>query len=157
MALNLKKGESTSISGDGKFKVGLGWDTYCDLDTHAYIYSKGKALPDCVYFGETFHWSGAVHLLGDNTTGEGSGDDEIIEIDYKKLPKEVTKIVFKVHVYTFGKTFANVKGAFIRIVDENGKEICRYNIDKMGIKRLGRWITFGKLIRQNDTWIFKCI
>lgn len=37
--VNLKKGEKTVLKAN-QFVVGLGWDTPCDLDAHAYIYMK---------------------------------------------------------------------------------------------------------------------
>ena len=39
--VNLKKGETAVIKANS-FTVGLGWDTKCDLDAHAYIY-EGKS------------------------------------------------------------------------------------------------------------------
>ena len=44
--------------------------------------------------------------FGDNLTGEGSGDDETIEINLKQVPKQVTTLWLTITIYTDSKTFS---------------------------------------------------
>ena len=53
--------------------------------------------------------------MGDNTTGEGAGDDEKIRIDFDKVPKEVFELFVTVNIYSNGKTFNDVSNAYIRL------------------------------------------
>ena len=164
--INLKKGETAVIKANS-FTVGLGWDTKCDLDAHAYIYegkSKTALLAkifhfndkqvDHVYFGNLRGCNRAVIHAGDNLTGIGDGDDEQIIINADKLPDKVNRICFKVNIYSGAVSFVMVKGAYIRIVDNRtNEEICRYKLNT--ISNLGKTCTFGDLIKDNGDWFFK--
>lgn len=44
---------------------------------------------------------------GDNTTGEGYGDDEMIHIDLEKVADNVYELVVVVNIFTSGVSFAN--------------------------------------------------
>jgi tellurium resistance protein TerD len=39
-----------------------------------------------IFYNNLDHPTGSVHHTGDNRTGEGDGDDEVIIIDTSKLP-----------------------------------------------------------------------
>ena len=55
-----------------------------------------------------------IRHTGDNTSGEGEGDDETIIIDSDSLPRESAHVVILVNSYT-GETLDAVKHAFVRI------------------------------------------
>lgn len=140
MAVSLKKGGRLSLTkerpGLKKVIVGAGWDPAkfmgifgkkIDCDASAILCRHGRfcSSNDLVYFGHGEHASGAVkHLLGDNTTGEGDGDDERILVDLTKLPKDVDKVIIVINIYK-GKerrqTFDRIKNAFIRIMDADNE------------------------------------
>jgi len=72
---------------------------------------------------------GAVKHMGDDTTGEGSGDDEIIKIHLPQISQNVQSIWPVITIYTRGKQFDDVKNAYVRILDPKLKrEICRFNL-----------------------------
>ena len=170
--VNLKKGETAVIKAN-RFIVGLGWDTRCDLDAHAYLYeeksgeddknSEKKGLfsrkiksskeKEHIYFMHKKSSNGAVILTGDNLTGEGDGDDEQIIVNLDLLSDSINRICFKVEIFSGTSSFSAVKGAFIRIVDSRSEEICRYDLSTSEIK--GREYTFGNLVKQNGEWFFK--
>jgi tellurium resistance protein TerZ len=54
--------------------------------------------------------------IGDNTTGEGDGDDEQIVVQMKKLPADVLALGVTVTSYR-GQSFAAIKGAYCRLID----------------------------------------
>jgi len=107
MAINLEKGQRINLekeSGGAKqFRIGLGWDaratdgTDFDLDAcAAMLQENGKAASskDIIYFNNLkSDCEGLVHQ-GDNLTGDGDGDDEVINVDLSKVPESVQKIVF---------------------------------------------------------------
>ena len=117
--LNLQKGEGMLLdlakSDIKTIWVGLGWDTRCDLDVHAILRDEtGKSL-DTVYYGKQNALG--VSLSGDNTTGDGDGDDEIIYLELNKINKKVKYVSIYVNVYSSGKTFKDVKGSYVRLYD----------------------------------------
>ena len=138
--LNLKKGMSLDLTKrDDSLKhlhVGLGWQTKMDLDAFAFLLDdEGKEVDKCCYYNLVCR---GVKLLGDDTVGAGTGDNEVILIDFDKLPKNVTKIAVYTNIYKQNGIFSNqkfdkVKNAFVRLVnDDNKKEICRYNLTEDG-------------------------
>jgi tellurium resistance protein TerZ len=72
---------------------------------------------ECVYYAQLQSRSGALRHTGDEKTGEadlGGGDDEIIIVDFARMPANVCALHFIVTVATEGKTFADVKSARVR-------------------------------------------
>ncbi len=76
----------------------------------------------------------SVQLMGDNLTGEGEGDDEVIIVDLRKVPQEVAKIAITVTIYDAEgrkQNFGQVQNAFVRLVDvQSKKEVLRYDLQE---------------------------
>jgi len=70
--------------------------------------------------------------MGDNLTGAGDGDDEIIKINLQKVPAEIQKIVVTVTIHEAEarkQNFGQVQNAFIRVVNpSNQEEVVRYDL-----------------------------
>ena len=146
MAISLQKGQKVDLTkgnaGLSKLLVGLGWDTNkydggadFDLDAAAFLLAENgrvAADSDFVFYGNLEHNSKSVIHTGDNLTGEGEGDDEVIKIDLALVPANIAKIAFTVTIYEAeqrGQNFGMVSNAYIRIVnDSNGMEILRYDL-----------------------------
>ena len=85
----------------GQVCMGLGWESApgwsgpVDLDASAIIMGPGMQ-PECVYFGQLFGAGGAVTHSGDNRTGQGWGDDEVIMVDLNRLPMHINAVEFTV-------------------------------------------------------------
>ena len=91
---------------------------------------------------------------GDNLTGEGEGDDEVIKVDLSKLPSEAKYIVFTVNSF-LGQTFETVSNAFCRAVDEaSQRELAIFNLTDSGSYT---GIIMAKLYRHNGEWKFHAI
>ncbi|WP_052313990.1 TerD family protein [Nocardia thailandica] len=118
-------------------KMGLGWDPIrrngyggnrlvdIDLDSSVCLFS-GHQLVDVAYYGQLTAKDGSVRHLGDNLTGEGDGDDEIILVDLTRVPERVTTLVFLVTSYK-GHTFEQINNAFCRLVDgADNAELARF-------------------------------
>ena len=65
--------------------VGLGWDTRCDIDSSVLVYGADGNCIDNIYYGHKNASDGSVIHSGDNLTGYGAGDDEVISILLNKL------------------------------------------------------------------------
>ena len=74
----------------------------------------------------------SVRHTGDNLTGDGDGDDEVIEVNLEKVPNDVQKIVITVTIHEADRreqNFGQVDNAFVRIVDAKSNiEAIRYDL-----------------------------
>ena len=136
-AISLEKGQKVDLtkgSGATKFYTGLGWDAPAmqggheyDLDASAILLgTDGKILngdsKNFIFYGNLNHASGAVTHTGDNLTGAGDGDDEVIIIDTSKLPADCDEVSFIVTIHDAaarGQNFGSIKNAFVRILPAN--------------------------------------
>ena len=72
---------------------------------------------DVVYYGHLKSNDGSIVHSGDNLTGEGEGDDEVITVHLDRISANVDSIWPIVNIYTDNRTFYDVEGAYCRIVD----------------------------------------
>ena len=162
MALSLNKGGNLSLTKTdpnlNKLLIGLGWDERAtsgaefDLDASVFLLSnagKVRGDHDFIFYNQLKSDNGAVEHTGDNRTGEGDGDDEVINVDLSKIPATVTSLVFTVNSFT-GQTFETVENAFCRIVNaSNNSEVARYNLSAQGGHTA---MIMAKVYRHNNEW-----
>ena len=173
MPINLSKGQKVSLTKDNpglkKILVGLGWDvnafdsgTDFDLDASAFLAGANGKCPterEFIFYGNLEHASGAVKHLGDNRTGSGDGDDEVIEVDLSLVPPEIEKIAFTTTIYDADKrmqNFGQVSNAYIHIMDEtSGTELIRYDLgEDFSIETA---VVVGELYKHGGEWKFNAI
>jgi len=115
---------------------------------------------DIIFFNSMRHNSGCIWLTGDNRTGAGDGDDEQIIVKLNDLPDVFQKIVFVVQIYNGeeqGQNFGRVQNAFIRAVDNRGKEMARFDLSGgVGFSQY-RSMLFAEMVREQDGWKFNAI
>ena len=186
MAISLKKGQGISLRKEennlDEVIIGLGWDVAepksagifgslfgkketaeYDLDAIAVLLGRdGKMIrnTDVVFYNQMQHPSGCATLTGDNRTGAGDGDDEQIIVRLNSLPAEYDKIVFLVAIYEGRKnaqSFGEVENCFIRMVDQGGKELVRYDISGNASFAAYRSIVFAEVQREGSGWNFRAI
>ncbi|WP_066467088.1 TerD family protein [Skermania piniformis] len=148
--------------------VGLGWDVRTtsgaefDLDASAIATGADRrVLSDkyFVFFNNLRSPDGAIVHTGDNLTGDGDGDDEVIEVDLAAVSAEVTNIFFPVSIYDAegrGQSFGQVQNAFIRVVDRaTGAELTRYDLSEDASTETA--MVFGELYRRGSEWKFRAV
>ncbi|MEA3251538.1 MAG: TerD family protein [Pseudomonadota bacterium] len=172
MAISLQKGGNVSLSKEAPgltdVSVGLGWDVRTtdgkdfDLDASALVIGEnGKVLSDghFVFFNNMQDPSGAVVHQGDNLTGEGEGDDEVVKVALNNVPAEAKKVVFVVTIHEAearNQNFGMVSNAFIRVVNDAGNaEITRFDLSEDYSTETA--MVFAELYRHNNEWKFKAI
>jgi tellurium resistance protein TerD len=172
MGVSLSKGGNVSLTkaapGLKAVAVGLGWDvrsttgTDFDLDASALgLADNHKIVSDeyFVFFNNATSPEGAIAHQGDNLTGEGEGDDEVINVDLSTLAPTVDSIVFPVSIYegdARGQSFGQVRNAFIRVVDQsNGTELARYDLSEDASTETA--MVFGELYRSSGEWKFRAV
>ncbi|HEU4818852.1 MULTISPECIES: TerD family protein [Janthinobacterium] len=172
MAISLQKGGNVNLSKEApnlkKIIVGLGWDPRStdgatfDLDGSAFLLkSDGKVRGDSdfIFYNNLKSTDGSVVHTGDNTTGEGEGDDERIEIDLTRVPADIDRISITVTIHDADarrQNFGMVSKAFIRCLNAEGeKEIARYDLSEDSSTETA--MIFGEIYRYNGEWKFKAI
>lgn len=128
--VSLVKGGSPLLS---QVKMGLGWEPAfrgkdIDLDASVIAYGPQRDHVDSCYFGKLSILNGAIKHSGDNLTGEGGGDDEVIVVDLGRIPPQVTGLVFTVNSFS-GQKFTEVAKAYCRLLDAaTGEELVRFDL-----------------------------
>ena len=178
MSISLKKGQRISLSKEApgltKIMCGLGWDVAkksgggffgafggsqdFDLDATVLCLDANNKIASkqyIVYFGNLKHQSGSITHLGDNLTGEGEGDDEVILVDLAKIPAQISRLVFVVTIYQAVKRkqdFGQVENAFVRLVNQaNNKELARYDLSGNDYSQMTA-MTLAEVYRHQDDW-----
>ncbi|MGW0389677.1 TerD family protein [Streptomyces sp. NPDC003042] len=136
--VSLQKNQTVSLVKGGRpllsqVKMGLGWEPAfrgrdIDLDASVIAYGPQRNHIDSCYFGKLSILNGSVKHSGDNLTGEGAGDDEVIVVDLGRLPADATGLVFTVNSFS-GQKFTEVAKAYCRLIDAaSGEELVRFDL-----------------------------
>ena len=86
-----------------KVKLGLGWDTRVDIDASVIMLKRNGALVDAVSYLKTKSNDSSVFHSGDNRTGDGAGDDEVIVMHLDKIYPYVESIWAVITIYSSNK------------------------------------------------------
>lgn len=177
MSVNLSKGQKISLEKEAggalsQIKMGLGWDVGAapqksggflgglfggggsaggsiDLDASCIMLDANKQMVDAVWFGQLQSKDSSIQHTGDNRTGAGDGDDEVINVNLSRIPDHVQALVFTVNSFT-GQTFATVNNAFCRLVNaSNNSEVARYDLSAQGSHTA---LILAKIYRHNGEW-----
>ncbi|CAM5483474.1 TerD family protein [Streptomyces narbonensis] len=136
--VSLQKNQTVSLVKGGQpllsqVKMGLGWEPAyrgkdIDLDASVIAYGPQRNHLDSCYFGKLSILNGSIKHSGDNLTGEGAGDDEVIVVDLGRLPADATGLVFTVNSFS-GQKFTEVAKAYCRLMDAaTGEELVRFDL-----------------------------
>ncbi|MET7388794.1 TerD family protein [Streptomyces sp. NPDC005529] len=153
--VSLQKNQTVSLVKGGRpflaqVQMGLGWEPAyrgkdIDLDASVIAYGPQRNHIDSCYFGKLSIVNGAIKHSGDNLTGEGGGDDEVITVDLGRLPQEVTGLVFTVNSFS-GQKFTEVAKAYCRLIDAaTGEELVRFDLTNAEAQT---GVMMAKLIKQ---------
>ncbi|MDH6284121.1 TerD family protein [Prescottella agglutinans] len=172
MGVSLTKGGNVSLTKEAPgltaVAVGLGWDlrttTGQDFDLDASAIALGadkKVVSDqhFVFFNNLKSPDGSIEHTGDNTTGEGDGDDEIIKVDLAAVPANIDSIAFPVSIYDAdnrSQSFGQVRNAYIRVVNQaDNSELARYDLSEDASTETA--MVFGELYRNGADWKFRAV
>ncbi|MEV6979242.1 TerD family protein [Kitasatospora sp. NPDC093806] len=171
MSVTLAKGGNVSLTKAApnltQVQIGLGWDARSttgapfDLDASALLCSGGRVLGDeyFVFYNNLKSPEGSVEHTGDNLTGDGDGDDEVVLVNLELVPPQVDKVVFPVSIYDAenrAQNFGQVRNAYIRVVNSlDGQEIARYDLTEDASSETA--MIFGELYRYAGEWKFRAV
>ncbi|MCR5204148.1 MAG: TerD family protein [Lachnospiraceae bacterium] len=175
MAISLVKGQKVSLDNSMKLAlVGLGWDTNrydgghdFDLDASAFLLGENGKLQrdeDFIFYNNLESRNKAVVHTGDNLTGDGDGDDEVIMIDFTKIPDDVKKIAICVTIHDAaarGQNFGQVSNAYIRIAkladefDTTGEPVLKFDLEEeFSIETA---LVVAEIYQKNGEWKFNAV
>jgi tellurium resistance protein TerD len=170
MAVSLTKGQRISLEkispGLSEVFIGLGWDVKAtdtgsdfDLDSSLFLLGANETLISDNHFIFYNNLTSpdpekSVQHMGDNLTGAGEGDDEIIKINLKKVPNDVQKILVTVTIHEAQQrrqNFGQVQNSFVRIVNaQTQQEAVRYDlVEDYSIETA---LIMAELYRKDGEW-----
>jgi tellurium resistance protein TerD len=170
MAVSLTKGQRVSLEkispGLSEVSIGLGWDVKAtdtgldfDLDSALFLLGANDKLISDNHFIFYNNLTSpdpdkSVQHMGDNLTGAGEGDDEVIKINLKKVPNDVQKILVTVTIHEAQQrhqNFGQVQNSFVRIVnDQTQQEAVRYDlVEDYSIETA---LIMAELYRKDGEW-----
>jgi len=172
MAISLSKGGNISLTKtDPQLKnihVGLSWDARAtdgspfDLDASVFMVkedNKVRSDSDFIFYNQLKSPCGAVEHLGDNRTGAGDGDDEVLHVKLDKVPLDVSKIVIAVTIHEAEarhQNFGQVRNAAIRLLNlDTNNEVTRFDLSEDA--SIETAMIFGEIYRYNNEWKFKAV
>lgn len=162
--IELTEGQELSLTAEdgtplAEVRMAVGWDhaptagfigsgaAPIDLDASA-VQFAGDQLFDLAFFNHLATRDGSVVHLGDNTTGKGGGDDEVITVDLGRVYAKVDSILFLVSSYQ-GHSLEYIRNAYCRLVDDDGAELARFTLT-LGVRETG--LVMAKLVRDGSGW-----
>jgi len=175
MGVNLAKGQRVSLDKSMNMAlIGLGWDTNrydggkdFDLDASAFLLNadgKVRKDEDFIFYGNLKSSDGSVRHTGDNLTGAGDGDDEVLIVDFSKVPADIQKIAITVTIYEAqerGQNFGQVSNAYVRVArmaNENdmvGTEVLKFDLaEEFSIETA---LVVCEIYRNNGEWKFNAV
>jgi tellurium resistance protein TerD len=170
MAVSLAKGQRVSLEkvspGLTEVFIGLGWDVKAtdtgynfDLDSSLFMLGSNEKLISDNHFIFYNNLTSpdpdkSLQHMGDNLTGVGDGDDEVIKVNLNKVPSDVQKIVVTVTIHEAqqrSQNFGQVRNAFVRIVNAQTKEeAVRYDlVEDYSIETA---LIMAELYRKDGDW-----
>ncbi|MCI8848316.1 MAG: TerD family protein [Oscillibacter sp.] len=175
MAVNLAKGQRVSLDKTMTMAlVGLGWDVNqydggadFDLDACAFVLGangKVRCDEDFIFYNNLESKDGAIRHTGDNLTGEGDGDDEVLIIDFTKIPADVQKIAITVTIHEAQarrQNFGQVSNAYVRVArmagpeDMVGTEVLKFDLmEEFSIETA---LVVCEIYRNGADWKFNAV
>lgn len=160
---------------DGVTKMGIGasWDTTAggsggllgfarkargtDLDAVAILMAGPDPVRLAGFDVTDPLQNGAVTHSGDNQTGHGEGDDELIEVDFAKLPPHVTSIVFVCAAYKRGSDFAKAANVSFKVYDASGGSSAQVADIWPSLLGSGNAVAVAKAYRAGSSWKLEVI
>lgn len=135
--LTLKKEDGPAdLDGVSQMAVGASWDTTGGADGGVLGWAKRKRGTDLDLIAVLMQGQDPVRLAGldsldplqngsvvhsgDNQTGHGAGDDEVVRVDFSKVPNAVDSIVFVAAAFKKGSSFEKAANISFKVYDGTG-------------------------------------
>ncbi len=160
--IRLSQGQTVKLSAAAgkkleQIKVKCGWDPAVQgysMDVDTSIFVLGGQQCEVVYYGDLTHPSGCVEHHGDDLTG---GKGEIIDVKFKKVPRDRDKIIFVINIYECaarGQRLGDVRNMYISLQDpDSQRPLVEYH--ELGNMTNATALVIGIAYREGQEWFFK--
>lgn len=159
---------AADLDGVTKMGVGASWDTTAglggglmgalrkargtDLDAIAILMSGDDPVRFAGLDVTDPLKNGGITHSGDNRTGRGDGDDELIEVTFDKVPPQVTAIVFVCAAFKKGSDFQHAANISFKIYDSTGGSTAQVADIWPSLLGAGNAIAVAKAYRVGASW-----
>lgn len=146
--------------------IGAGWDPIkkeggffsrllssddVDLDLSLVLFDVNGDVIDLVWFQKKKSNCGNVIHSGDNLTGDGDGDDEVIKVNLNGLSENVKAIGVTINSFS-SHNFGDVENCYCRVLDQNHKELVKFDLQELHDKKA---VFVAAIVRNGDDWEFE--
>ena len=146
--------------------IGLGWDSNesygIDCDVSVFMINDNFKIPAngfFVFYNNLISQDGSVSHLGDNRSGEGEGDDEVLNINLNSVDNQISQMIFVVTIHKAAEKnlhFGLIDNAFLRIQNrDSGEELCRYSLNCQFPDSDS--VQIGRIYRYDGSWHFEAM
>ncbi len=152
MGTTLTKGANIPVSAS-RVRAVLAWGGTADADASALLLTaagKVRSDEDFVFYNQPTGANGAVTHRG-KTTG-GGGVEDTLGVDLDRLTPDIDRVVLAASVD--GTTFGRVPGLHLRLYDDAGAELARFDITDAATEQA---FVFGELYRRQGSWKFRAV
>lgn len=152
MSTELSKGANAPVP-TAELTVEVSWQAApgMDLDASALLLTeagKVRSDEDFIFYNQPASADGTV-----KHTGSLPGGGDRIVVDAARLPAAIDRVAFTASIHTQGKTFAQVNGARIAVL-QNGAPVVSYAISGLTTET---GLVFGELYRRQGAWKFRAV
>ena len=139
-----------------KVTVGVGWDSALigniDIDGSVIVFDRiGDELVLNEIIGGKYklHMGDMIRHHGDSGDGKGAGDDEVIDMWLNKMKSDKIDILcIIININSGANSFKGVSNCFARLVDDKGKELCKFPLS--GDSYNTRGVIMCTICKQNN-------
>lgn len=129
-----------------------------DLDATVLLYDDNKVKVGEVSFRNLRNSNSSICHSGDDRTGDTDGDDgldnEIIKVDLRRVPSNVSYIVFILNSYSH-QSFDEIPYARLRIYEGTPTKVNNVLASYEATNMSGEALVLGHMYRKDGWWKFK--
>ncbi|WP_225839342.1 TerD family protein [Streptomyces sp. NK08204] len=101
--------------------------------------------------------NGALVHSGDNQTGRGHGDDETVTVEFARIPRNITSIVFVAAAFKKGSSFQKARNISFKVYDATGGSSEQVADIWPSLLTQDNGCAVAKAVRVGDTWKLEVI
>jgi stress response protein SCP2 len=101
--------------------------------------------------------TGAVSHSGDEQRGKKSGDDEVISVEFDKIPSHITSVLFAFAAFKKGTNFDQAKNVKVSVYDATGTSTEKVAVIQPSLLATGNFIGIAKAERQGFSWTLEVV
>jgi stress response protein SCP2 len=173
MHILTKDDGKNDLTGVTKLQIGGAWDTSTggsgrilgtiksfvgtDLDLVAILMQGDQPV---MYAGldnpDPLENAGVFHS-GDEQRGRKAGDDELITVEFSKVPDHITSVLFAFAAFKKGTSFDQAKNVKVSVYDATGGDTQKVATIQPSLLSTGNFIGVAKAERQSFSWTLEVV